>query len=120
MRSSDDESGFGSWGLIATATFGGRNTDEASRRRTRASGGCGEFRLDDTLDVIDTNQDVFRFEILFIRHSYNIIETIIEKITCVDDSATPMHVIETEQNLFRDLFDKLHGDALVLVSFDET
>jgi hypothetical protein len=31
-----------------------------------------------------------------------------------------MHVIETEEDLFRDLFDKMHGDALILMSFDET
>jgi len=41
------------------------------------------------------------------------------KITCVNDSTTPMHVIETEKDLLRDLFHKMHGDTLVLMSFDE-
>lgn len=58
--------------------------------------------MNDGLDVINTYKDVFGFEI------------------CVDDAATAMHVIETEEDLFGDLLDDVHGDALVLMSFDET
>jgi hypothetical protein len=31
-----------------------------------------------------------------------------------------MRVIETEEDLFRDLFDKVPGDALVVMWFNET
>lgn len=35
------------------------------------------------------------------------------------DTAASVHVIETEENLFRDLFDEGHGDAFVLMALDE-
>ena len=39
--------------------------------------------------------------------------------TCMNDPATPMHVVESHEYLLRDLLDEVHGDTLVLVSLDE-
>jgi len=38
----------------------------------------------------------------------------------MNDPTTPMHVIESEEDLFSNLFDQMHGDALVLMPFDQT
>jgi len=38
----------------------------------------------------------------------------------VNDPATPMHVIESEEDLFSNLFDQMHGHTLILMSFDQT
>jgi hypothetical protein len=35
-------------------------------------------------------------------------------------TATPVHIIEAQQNLLRDMFAEEHGDTLVLMSFDQT
>jgi len=40
--------------------------------------------------------------------------------TCMNDPATPMHVIQPQQDLLRDLLHEMHRHSLVLVSFDET
>ena len=42
------------------------------------------------------------------------------RLTGVDDAATAVHVVESEEDLLRDLLDKVHGHALVLVSLDES
>ena len=39
--------------------------------------------------------------------------------TRVNDPTTPMHVVEPEQDLLRDLLDEVHGHALVLMPLDE-
>lgn len=36
------------------------------------------------------------------------------------DAATPVHIIEPEQDLLRDLSAEVHGDTFVLMPFDET
>lgn len=37
----------------------------------------------------------------------------------MDDAAAAVHVVETEEDLLCDLFDKVHGDALVLMALDK-
>ena len=38
----------------------------------------------------------------------------------MNDTATPMHIIETQQNLLRNLLADSHGDAFVLMPLDQT
>jgi len=38
----------------------------------------------------------------------------------MNDTATPMHIIEAQQNLLRDLLADTHGDAFVLMPLDQT
>jgi len=38
----------------------------------------------------------------------------------MNDTATPVHIIETEQNLFRNLLADAHGHTLVLMPLDQT
>lgn len=40
-------------------------------------------------------------------------------LTRVNDPATPMHVIETEENLLRNLLDQMHWNTLVLMTLDQ-
>lgn len=40
-------------------------------------------------------------------------------LTRVDDPATPVHVIEAEENLLRNLLDQRHWNTLVLVTFNQ-
>jgi hypothetical protein len=42
------------------------------------------------------------------------------KLTGVDDTTTPVHIIEAQQNLFRNLLANGHGHTLVLMSLDQT
>lgn len=42
------------------------------------------------------------------------------KLTGVNDTTTPVHIIKTQQNLFGNLLADTHGDALVLMPFDQT
>lgn len=39
--------------------------------------------------------------------------------TGVNYATTTVHVVQTQEHLFRDLFDEVHRDALVLMSLDE-
>lgn len=39
--------------------------------------------------------------------------------TCVNYTTTAVHVVETEQDLLRNLPDKGHGHTLVLMAFDQ-
>ena len=45
--------------------------------------------------------------------------TAAERLTGVDDATTTVHIVESEQDLLRDLFDEVHRHALVLVPLDE-
>ena len=38
----------------------------------------------------------------------------------MDDAAFPMHVVQTQQDLFCDLLDQRHGDAAMIPPFDQT
>ena len=40
-------------------------------------------------------------------------------LACVDDAAIAMYIVETEEDLLCYLFDHAHGDAFVLMTFDE-
>lgn len=42
------------------------------------------------------------------------------KLTGMDDTTTPVHVIETQQNLLGNLLADTHRHALVLVPLDQT
>lgn len=42
------------------------------------------------------------------------------ELTGMDYTATPVHIIEAQQNLLRDMFAEEHGDTLVLMSLDQT
>ena len=42
------------------------------------------------------------------------------KLTGMNDTTTPVHVIETQQNLLRDLLADAHGHTLVLMPLDQT
>jgi hypothetical protein len=42
------------------------------------------------------------------------------KLTGVNNTTTPVHIIETQQNLLRDLLADVHGHTLVLMPFDQT
>lgn len=42
------------------------------------------------------------------------------KLTGMNDAATPVHIIEAQQNLLRNLFANVHGYTLVLMSLDQT
>ena len=42
------------------------------------------------------------------------------KLTGMNDTATPVHIIETQQNLLRDLLADVHGHTLVLMPLDQT
>lgn len=41
------------------------------------------------------------------------------KLTGVDDTTTPVHIVETQQNLLRNLLTDVHGHTLVLMSLDQ-
>lgn len=77
--------------------MGRRNTDEFGRD---GSGAACKFGLHDRFDIVDTDQDIFRFQI------------------GMDDTAFTVEVIETEQNLFGDLFDDMLRNASVLIPLD--
>lgn len=38
----------------------------------------------------------------------------------MDDTTTPVHIIEAQQNLLRNLLADIHGYALVLMTLDQT
>lgn len=40
-------------------------------------------------------------------------------LTRVNNPATPVHVIEAEEDLLRDLLDQMHWNALVLMTLDQ-
>ena len=42
------------------------------------------------------------------------------KLTGMDDTTTPMHIVESQQNLLRDLLADVHGHSLVLMPLDKT
>lgn len=42
------------------------------------------------------------------------------KLTGMDDTTTPMHIVESQQNLLRDLLADVHGHSLVLMPLDQT
>ena len=42
------------------------------------------------------------------------------KLTGMNDTATPVHIIETQQDLLRNLLADTHGHTLVLMPFDQT
>lgn len=68
------------------------------------TGGVARFQLgaNHALDVFDADKDVLGLQI------------------GVDDAADPVHVIQTQQNLLRDLLDDRGRDALGLVPLDES
>ena len=41
-------------------------------------------------------------------------------LTRVNNPATPVHVIEAEEDLLRDLLDQMHWNALVLMTLDQS
>jgi len=56
---------------------------------------------DGGLDVVDDDEDIFRFEV------------------GMNDATTAMHVIEAEEDLLCDLTDEADGDAFVLMPPDQ-
>ena len=58
--------------------------------------------LDNLLDVANLDQDVLRLQIR------------------VDNPAFPVHIIQTQQHLLRDLLDQRHGDAAMVPALNQT
>ena len=50
----------------------------------------------------------------------SVAKTFEAKLTGVNDTATPVDIIEAQQNLFCNLLADVHGHTLVLVSLDQT
>jgi len=42
------------------------------------------------------------------------------KLTGVNDTTTPVHIVEAQQNLLRNLLANVHGYTLVLMPLDQT
>lgn len=58
--------------------------------------------MNDRLDIVDADEDVFGFEI------------------GVDDSTLGVQVVQTEQDLFGDLLDDMLWDTSMLIALDQT
>lgn len=61
-----------------------------------------DISLDDLLDITNLDQDIFRFQI------------------SMNNATFPMHVIQTQEDLFCDLFDQRHGNAAVVPALNQT
>jgi hypothetical protein len=71
--------------LVAATATGRGHADKFCGRGGAIGGGRGKLVLDDGFDVIDTYEDVLRFEI------------------GVNDATTAVHVVQAEEDLFSDL-----------------